>query len=86
MELLIIAICLVAAGWFVWKTGWAIKTLRAQRRHAEAPGSGGGQDSGSSGSIAGLGGESISGHHGGVHGDCGGHGHGGGDSGGHGGW
>ena len=87
MELVVLAVCLVAAGWVVWKTGWAIKTLRAQRRAADPRSGGSGQGSGSSASIGGLGGESISGHHGGVgHGDCGGHGHGGGDGGGHGGW
>jgi hypothetical protein len=93
MEPVITTICgLIAAGWVVWKTGQAVRTLREQRRSADGPRSGSGN--GRSASIGTFGGGSTSGDGYGSHGpgDCGGHGHGGdghggGDcGGGHGGW
>lgn len=80
MEPILAAVCLIAAGWVVWKTGCAIRTLRAQRRDSDSLGRGrsasigGGFTGGSSSGDSGLGGH-------GHGGDCGGHGHGG-DSGG----
>ena len=84
MEPVIIAICALAAGWVIWKTGAAIRILRAQRRRADNQDG----DSGSSSEVGIFVAGSTGGH--GHHGaDCGGHGHGGGhggcDGGGHGG-
>ncbi len=83
MEPVIIAICALAAGWVIWKTGTAIRILREQRRRAGNQDADSGNSSAAGIFVAG----STSGH--GDHGaHCGGHGdgHGGGDGGGHGGW
>ncbi len=83
MEPILAVVCIIAAGWFVWKTGSAMRTLRAQQRNSDSLGGG----RGSSASIGGGSSSGDSGHGGHGHsGDCGGHGHGGGDAGGHGGW
>jgi hypothetical protein len=80
MEPIAILAILAVVGWAVWKTGWAIRTLRQQRRDSESSGPGDGYRDG----IGGIDPGGSSGHCGPGHGgDCGGHG---GDSGGHGGW
>jgi hypothetical protein len=76
MEPIVIIAVLIAAGWAVWKTGSAIRTLRERRRNSDGSGRSDGYGSG----VGGIDPGGSSGHGGG---DCGGHG---GDSGGHGGW
>jgi hypothetical protein len=79
MEPIAILAMLVAAGWAVWKTGSAMRTLRERQPDSDSSGRSEGYGSGAGGIDPG--GSSGHGHGGG---DCGGHG--GGDGGGHGGW
>jgi hypothetical protein len=70
MEPIAILAVLAVAGWAVWKTGSAIRTLRERQRDSDSSGRNDGYGSG----VGGI-----------DPGGSGGHGHGGGDCGGHGG-